>query len=312
VRGAADSRDGSRGEGGVSWVRPEWMPGGKLPADAAHCPQYPVYIPSKGRWGRQALTVRALERLGMDYRVVVEPQEVPQYQETVPPGKLLVLPQGNLGLGSIPARNFIWDHAQAAGAARHWVLDDNLMKFYRLHDSRRLYARSAAIFRAAEDFVDRYENVVLAGFNYSNFAHERLSPPPFRLNTRIYSCILIETAAPYRWRGRYNEDTDLSLRVLKDGHCTVLFNAFLCDKTGTMRMKGGNTDQLYAGSGRLEMAESLRVQHPDVVHVTVKWGRAQHHVDYRPFAQQRLRLRPGVKVPEHAQEYGMVLRPLAD
>ena len=51
--------------------------------------------------------------------------------------------------------------------------------------------------------------------------------PPFKANTRIYSCILIDNALPFRWRGRYNEDTDLSLRVLKAGLCTIQFNAFL-------------------------------------------------------------------------------------
>jgi hypothetical protein len=36
----------------------------------------------------------------------------------------------------------------------------------------------------------------------------------------------------------------LSLRALKDGLCTILFNAFLAGKVTTLRMKGGNTDEL--------------------------------------------------------------------
>jgi hypothetical protein len=50
-----------------------------------------------------------------------------------------------------------------------------------------------------------------------------------------------------------------------------------------MTMKGGNSDELYVDDGRLKMAQSLVDQHPDVAHVTEKWGRYQHHVDYRPF-----------------------------
>ena len=62
----------------------------------------------------------------------------------------------------------------------------------------------------------------------------------------------------YGWRGRYNEDTDLSLRALKDGWCTVLFNAFLIGKVTTMRMKGGNTDNVYTdGDNRLSFAKAL-------------------------------------------------------
>jgi len=133
----------------------------------------------------------------------------------------------------------------------------------------------------------------------------------FILNTRVYSCILIKNDLPYRWRGRYNEDTDLSLRVLKDGWVTVLFYQFLCEKTVTMSMKGGNTDELYKQDdkfdGRKEMALSLWHQHPDVTKIVQKWGRWQHKVNYRPFSNNRLRLRKDIVVPQGDNEYGMKL-----
>jgi hypothetical protein len=116
---------------------------------------------------------------------------------------------------------------------------------------------------------------------------------------------------PYRWRGRYNEDTDLSLRVLKDGWCTILFYAFLADKMPTMTMKGGNTEELYKldgeKDGRLLMAQSLQQQHPDVTKIVWKWGRWQHSVDYRPFKNNRLIRKPGVEIPEGVNNYGMKL-----
>jgi hypothetical protein len=109
-----------------------------------------------------------------------------------------------------------------------------------------------------------------------------------------------------------NEDTDLSLRILKDGYCTVLFDAFLCNKQTTMTMKGGNTDELYrrdaAFDGRLEMARSLQRQHPDVVKITRKWGRWQHQVDYRPFKSNKLIRRPGIEIPQGVNDYGMTLK----
>jgi hypothetical protein len=132
--------------------------------------------------------------------------------------------------------------------------------------------------------------------------------PPLTIKTRIYSCILVNNALTFRWRGKYNEDTDLSLRVLKAGWCTILFNAFLAKKITTMKMKGGNTDELYRGDGRLKMAQSLRRQHPDVVRIAWRWGRWQHQVDYRPFARNRLIRRPDVQVAGGVNDYGMVLR----
>ena len=104
------------------------------------------------------------------------------------------------------------------------------------------------IFAIAENFVDRYDNVAISGFNYIHFVERKKGNryKQYKLNTRIYSCLLLKSDIPYRWRGRYNEDTDLCIRALKDGWCTLLFNAFLADKTTTMRNTGGNTDELYA------------------------------------------------------------------
>jgi hypothetical protein len=44
------------------------------------------------------------------------------------------------------------------------------------------------------------------------------------------------------------------------------------------------------------------------VRVTTKWGRPQHHVDYRGFRRNALKLREGVVVPEGTDDYGMGLR----
>lgn len=274
-------------------------------------PRYPVYIVSKGRW-ESRLTSKALDGMGVPYHVVVEPQEYDAYAAAIPPDKIQVLPFSNLGQGSIPARNWIWDHAVAAGAERHWILDDNIRYFHRFQNNRRYVLQSGATFAAIEDFVDRYANVALAGMQYEKFVPvKNKHTSPFTLNTRIYSCILINNALPHRWRGRYNEDTDLSLRALKDGWVTVLFYAFLAEKVATMTMHGGNTESLYllpdGRDGRLLMAQSLQRQHPDVVKIARKWGRWQHQVDYRPFKRNRLIRKPGVEIPTEPNEYGMRL-----
>lgn len=273
-------------------------------------PRYPVYVISKGRW-ESRLTAKALTDRNIPYRVVIEPQEYTQYAAVIDPATLLTLPFSNLGQGSIPARNWVWEHSISEGTERHWILDDNIKSFFRFNNNLKVPTASGAAFRAAEDFVDRYENVAISGFNYFMFASRKATPPPFTLNTRIYSCILIKNDIPYRWRGRYNEDTDLSLRVLKDGWCTVLFQAFLAEKAVTMTMKGGNTEALYKlgdqQDGRLLMAQSLQQQHPDVTKIAWKWGRWQHQVDYRPFKNNQLRRKPGVVIPEGPNEYGMKL-----
>jgi hypothetical protein len=270
-------------------------------------PSYPVYIISKGR-AESRYTSRALEQMGVPYRIVIEPQEFDQYAAVIDPAKILVLPFSNLGQGSIPARNWVWEHSISEGHERHWILDDNIRTFFRLNNNLKVPIETGATFKAAEEFTDRYSNVAISGFNYFMFASRKTKIAPLTMNTRIYSCILILNSIPFRWRGRYNEDTDLSLRALKAGWCTILFNAFLAEKAVTMSMKGGNTDELYQGDGRLKMAQSLQRQHPDVTKIAWKWGRWQHHVDYRPFKANKLKLKPEfVGKQWQPNEYGMKL-----
>ena len=270
-------------------------------------PEYPVYIISKGRW-ESRLTSKALERMNVPYHIVIEPQEYEQYSAVIDPKKILVLPFSNLGQGSIPARNWVWEHSISAGAARHWILDDNIACFIRLHDNQKIRVSTGICFKIVEDFAERYINVALASMQYQYLAKRKQKLNPFVLNSRTYSCILIKNDLALRWRGRYNEDTDLSLRALKAGFCTVEFQALLADKITTMVMKGGNTDELYQGDGRLKMAQSLQRQHPDVVKITRKWGRWQHQVDYRPFKGNKLIRRPDVVIPQGVNNYGMVLK----
>lgn len=274
-----------------------------------HKPKYPIYIPSKGRSFRP-LTINRLAEMKVPFYVVVEPCDQEAYAPIVPAGSLLILPFENLGQGSIPARNWIWEHAKESGAARHWVIDDNIVGFYRLNYNRRIPVSTPAIFAAAEDFTDRYENIAFSGLNNIAFASDRdPRTAPFVVNTRIYSMTLINTALPYRWRGRYNEDTDICLRALKDGWCTVQFNAFLGDKATTMTMAGGNTDTVYAtGDHRREFAESLQRQHPDCVEITWKFNRWHHQVDYSRFKGNALKLKPGITPTGGHYEYGMTLR----
>jgi hypothetical protein len=273
-------------------------------------PISPIYVISKSR-ADSRLTVRALEDMRVPYHVVIEPQEYAAYSAVIAPEKIYQLPFSNLGAGSIPARNWCWQHSMSLGAPFHWILDDNLDGFIRLHKNTKVKVGSGTIFKAAEDFVMRYSNVAIAGFHYSFFAKWKQKLPPFYLNRRVYSCLLIRNDIPYRWRGRYNEDTDLSLRVLKDGWSTILFLAFLARKQATMTMKGGNTDELYKDDGRLKMAQSLADQHPDVVRISWKFGRWQHQVDYRPFKYNDPKLKPGLDLKDEIDNYGMVVKEIA-
>ena len=283
-------------------------------------PRFPVYIVSKGR-AESRLTSRALETLGVPYWIIVEPQERAEYAAVIDPTKILVLDPtyqreydtfDDLGdtksKGPGAARNFAWDHAQRSGQAWHWVMDDNIKRFFRLFHNSRIPVADGTIFRCMEDFCLRYANVAMAGPQYFMFAPSKMRMPPATLNTRIYSCNLIRNDLPFRWRGRYNEDTDLSIRMLKAGWCTVLFNAFLQHKMPTQTTAGGCNKDFYQREGTRPKSEMQVKMHPDISRLVFRFGRWHHHVDYRRFRATRLILKPGVTIPEGVDNYGMALR----
>lgn len=283
-------------------------------------PRQPVYVPSKGRHQEnRALTIKALLRDDVPFHVVVEPQEADAYRAVAGEDRVLVLPFRDLGLGSIPARNWIREHAEGEGHSHHWQIDDNVAGFYRLWNGRRVPAHGGTALRVLEDFAARFRNVGVAGLNYDMFVPADTRAPYYR-NVHVYSCTLVDHRMPYWWRGRFNEDTDLCLQALSNGWCTLLLNSFSAKKVTTMTMGGGNTELLYRDEedggdardtlGRYEMARSLEVAWPGLVKVIRNFGRYQHSVNWGAFDGLQLELRDDLDLdalPE-ADEYGLTLR----
>jgi hypothetical protein len=261
-------------------------------------PRYPIFIPSKGRAHKQ-MTMRTLSRMGLKYYVMVEPQEYEEYRRFVPPeATVLKLSRGNHGMGPGLARNECWDYAKnVLKAKRFFILDDNIDGFYRLHQNKRYRCGDGTPFRALEDFVDRYKNVPLAGFQYRFFKAPDQKHYPFTVNTRIYSAALMSTDNDdFKQRGRYNEDTIQSIDVMEAKQCTVEFNSFLQGKLRTQTMKGGNTDEFYRPQGKKNQAKStfeksamLVREYPKICKMVFRYERWHHDCDYTVFRKNQLK-----------------------
>ena len=289
-------------------------------------PKHPLYIVSKGRH-ESMFTSRSLARMQIPHHIVIEPQDYENYDKALDNFgirdyvTLLVAPFSNHGDGPGRARNWAWDHSISIGATYHWVFDDNISDFYRLHENQRIRFESGAGFRAMEDFVERFTNVYIAGPQYRFFIAPDQRYPAFVANTRIYSTLLIRNDCRHRWRGRYNEDTDICLRVLKDGDCTIQFNAFMQGKAATQTVKGGNTAEFYHAEnsekiddktnynaeGTVNKSQMLVDMHPDVARLVWRYGRWHHWVDYEPFKKNALKYVEGFEVPTGVNNYGMRL-----
>jgi hypothetical protein len=276
--------------------------------------RYPVYIPSKGR-ADKAYTARMFLKDGVDFKIVVEPQEVTRYAEVLGEDRLLVLPENDRGL--VYSRNWIKDHSIAGGHERHWQFDDDIPYMQRAYKGRKIRCSSRAALAALEDFVDRYENIALASFNSDFFVpyvagFSEMQKPPFHLNFRCYTCFLVLNSLPNRWRYRYNEDTDMTLQVLTAGWCTILLNVFLISTPATMTHGGGQTD-IYIDDGRLRMSRQLERVWPGVVTTKRRFRRPQHKVKGTwKFFDTPLKLKPEVNLDDmQPNEYGLELKEVA-
>lgn len=275
--------------------------------------KYPIFIPTKGRF-KTPQTINMFKSHNVDFRIVIEKQEYEQYSKIVDKSKIIVVPHQNEGL--TVTRNWIWDFAESEGYEKFWTFDDNIGRVYRWNNNTRYQCKDGTYLRVIEDFSDRYENLYIIGMNYMCFCKSSDNIPPYYANTRVYSNMLLPTRVflsngeKLRNKLFYNDDTDLCLRVLKDGLPTIQINAFLIDKAQTMTIKGGMTEYYLsdACNGRLAFAEELKNAHPDVTTITQKFGRWHHHVNYKPFKKNKLIKKKDLQVKEGINNYGMVIK----
>jgi len=293
-------------------------------------PKYPIYVITKGRW-EKTLTIDTLEEMGIDFNICVEPDEYDNYisNPKVDKNKVIKLPENfsERKQGGIPVRNFVWQHSVDNGHKKHWIIDDNIDGFYRWNENVQKRVKDGVVFRIMEDYSDMWENLGLTSCQYVSFvpAVDRGRGAVIR-NTRTYSCILINTELldkrlEERWRGTYNEDTDLTLRVLDTGDlCTANFNAILSGKQTTGTMKGGNTTTIYEFgedkeqnakfTGLQKKFDELKENWGDIVKFTNKRhrdGRPHHHISYTRIFTQPLILKEGIKREPKVNNYNMKL-----
>lgn len=193
------------------------------------------------------------------------------------------------------------------GFYAHHVLDDNIRGFHMLSDNCKIKVRTGAFIRAMEEHFMAFDNVALGGPCYTNFAPKNENRGCHIFNTRIYSWILIRNDIwnqGFKWRGRTNEDTILSIDVMKAGWSTIQYYIYLQNKVATQSLGGGNTEEFYASEGTLRKSQLLVDVHPDVSQLKYKFGRIHHEVNYNVFSHNDPQFRPE-RLQQGTNDYGM-------
>lgn len=257
--------------------------------------RYPVYIVSKGRY-ENPITAKMFMREGVNFKIVIEPQERDLYLKTIPEKNILCTNFSNLGLGSYPARNFAWQDSIKNGFDKHFLFDDNIHGFVSMAGLRRVGSATALeSLNALIDFEKRFKKIAISGYNYSYFCTKE-NKYAFSYNTHVYSGMLINNHIPFRWRLKYNEDIDLCLQALHNGWNTILLNAYLINKVSTSKkLKGGNQTELYQNNAeekKILKAKTIKEVWPQYVDLMIRFGRPHHFINWKKHFKQPLIKRP--------------------
>lgn len=271
--------------------------------------KYPIYVISYKRTNdKDGKTCSWLEKVGIPYTVVVEEDQENDYREWLKTkngfGNVMIMSKewkqeqnerGNFG--SIPVRNFIHKfnvlgkkHKNKCGRKnKYWLLDDNIDGYKWVDLYTKVNCNSALCFRMIEDWSDQIKNMYLSGHQYSSFVPEIDMKQKVLYGTRVFSSMLISCDLPPLneeddiWRGKYNEDVDLSVRLLSQGFPTANFCNITSCKSSTGSCKGGNTDGIYkedAGDkrgGKVKTDEIVK-RWPEYVKEVYRFGRPHHDI----------------------------------
>jgi hypothetical protein len=209
--------------------------------------KYTIYIASKGRPNNTTATV--LKSVGLDYKIVIEPQDYDSYCKVHSPDKLVLLDKNDGGLRY--ARKFIKQYSRSANEEKHWEFDDDLEKFFirPRGTNKNIVADPLLCISIVEHCMDMFSNVAISGICSSAYAFSKNYA--VQKNRHVYQCVLYENSISVDANCACAiEDWDHTFRVLGAGYCTLAFHHIMQQCTPTMKLPGGATTTVYAGNNR--------------------------------------------------------------
>jgi hypothetical protein len=248
---------------------------------------FPIYVPSKGRPYNAAM-IYILRESKLDFTVVVEPQDLAEYQRAHPGVKFLVLPKDNQGI--VYARQFILDHARDLSYKRYWQIDDNIGGFHYTLDRQTYPITVRAALGGLEDFLLKLpkptrDNIALLAPDYQQFAV--MADEAFKFNTRAYCCVLTrtDTGIDYRYPGKLDtkEDVDFTVQHLSYGYQTLVSHQYAMEKPTMGRNTSGGLSEQYRAGQHEKAARFLQSLWPQHVKLVRKKLGFDAQVDWSQF-----------------------------
>jgi hypothetical protein len=221
-------------------------------------PVYPIYIPSKKR-AKIAKTPELLEKLKQPYVLVVEKEDLEEYQNVYPKAQYLVLPKSDQGI--VYARNEIKKDAQKRSSEYHWQIDDDIRGTCYSINAKETNLSITQALSVVESCVESYANIGSIGLRHMAFS--RTEKHIIGFNKIVYTVQLLKTDTNTSFRNNTIEDVDYTLQLLNKGFCTVVLNRLLFKAPSTGTEVGGNTEIEHTREKRLLRAQNTANYWPE-------------------------------------------------
>lgn len=241
--------------------------------------KYTIYIPSKGRANVHKAT-KAL--VGLNYLLVVEPQEYDEYCNVHSPERVLRLDKNNQGLAY--SRNFIKNYSRSIGEEKHWQVDDDIegFKIRKSGFDRNEKVSAITCLSIVEYCIDIFSNVAIAGINSDIFAFSRKHA--VQKNKLTCQCVLVDNNMVGEWAYGGVEDWHYTLTVLENGYCTLAFDHLMTYSPPPGKNPGGCTDVHYSEHVLRPMLEEF-----------IKLWPGRFFIKEEPMSHKKWRLKPARK-----------------
>lgn len=208
--------------------------------------KYKIYIPSKGR-ATLNKTTTTLD--GLNFMLVVEPQDYDAYRKVYPEDQLLQLDRNDQGIAYV--RNYIKKYSRSVGEEKHWQMDDdiNSFKIRKRGTTKNIIVDPMLCISIVEHCMDMFTNIAISGISSSTYAFSKTRA--VQKNKLAYQVVLLDNAVNIEYAPVLAaEDWDYTLKVLEAGYCTLVFHHIMNDSSSTMKNSGGCTDIAYVGDKR--------------------------------------------------------------
>jgi len=217
--------------------------------------QYPICIVSKDRHDT-CTTHKLLEYEGVKWFYMVEPQDYKSYVDRFGENKVVNIEQNDKGIYYV--RNYCIEWSKKNGFDRHWQVDDDLRSLhYRPMNNlkgtrnRTRIENPTKMLSYIEGISNKCVNYGAGCLTHDGFAFSKKND--IDVNKMIYCFQLINNLIKARYQPKTSEDVDFSVRILKEGFVTMVFNkySFCTPSSGTL--KGGcNSSVDYQKTGNID------------------------------------------------------------